>query len=274
MSVLGALQIGRAEQGPNARIGRLFMVGSFCFALASLPFMSDFDARVAGVIYFIGSVFFTAAGAETFRCVEDGNRLDLVASAVQLVGTIMFNVNCYAALFDGLDRHTQKGLVWLPDALGSVAFLVASWIALVVWQRARRAGTGDRRGGEIAWLNMIGSLFFGLSAIASQVVGKGAAAEPRGRNLVHVRRRRLLPDRRLPAGAAGAPRHRRGYSPRCADEARFFFAGVANSEGSVGTSGFSISAIRSTRRFHCFGFSTRVSSVPGEAEPPPESAAE
>jgi len=173
MSVLGALQIGRAEQGPNARIGRLFMVGSFCFALASLPFMSDFDARVAGVIYFIGSVFFTAAGAETFRCVEDGNRLDLVASAVQLVGTIMFNVNCYAALFDGLDRHTQKGLVWLPDALGSVAFLIASWIALVVWQRARRAGSGDRRGGEIAWLNMIGSLFFGLSAIASQVVGKG-----------------------------------------------------------------------------------------------------
>ena len=173
MSVAGALQLGRAEQGPNTRIGRLFMVGSFCFAVASLPFMADFDARVAGLIYFIGSIFFTAAGSETFRYVESGNRLDLVASAVQLVGTIMFNLNCYAALFDGLDRHSQRALVWFPDALGSLCFLIASWIAVVVWRRARAAGADDRRGGEIAWLNLIGSVFFGFSAIASQVVAKG-----------------------------------------------------------------------------------------------------
>ena len=173
MSVLGALQVGRADLGPNTRIGRLFMVGSFCFALASLPFMSDFDNRVAGVIYFIGSIFFTAAGAETFRYVEAGDRLDLVASAIQLVGTIMFNLNCYAALFDGLDRHSQQALVWLPDALGSVCFLIASWIAVVVWRHARKAGHGDRRGGEIAWLNLIGSVFFGFSAIASVVLKTG-----------------------------------------------------------------------------------------------------
>lgn len=149
------------------------MVGSACFAIASLPFMADFDNRVAGVIYFVGSIFFTAAGAETFRYVEAGNRLDLVASAVQLAGTIMFNLNTYAALFDGLDRHSQNSLVWLPDAVGSVCFLVASWLAVVVVRRARASGSGDRRAGEIAWLNMGGSIFFMVSALASVVVKTG-----------------------------------------------------------------------------------------------------
>ena len=149
------------------------MIGSFCFAFASLPFMADFDNRVAGLIYFIGSIFFTAAGAETFRYCEAGNRLDLIASAVQLAGTIMFNLNTYAALFDGLDRHSQRALVWLPDALGSVCFLVASWLAVIVVRRARTAGQGDRRGTEIAWLNMAGSVFFMVSALASVVVKTG-----------------------------------------------------------------------------------------------------
>jgi hypothetical protein len=173
VSVLGALQIGRADPGPNTRIGRLFMVGSFCFAVASLPFMADFDNRVAGLIYFVGSIFFTAAGAETLRYAEPSDRLDLVASAVQLAGTIMFNLNTYAALFEGLDRHSQRGLVWLPDAVGSVCFLVASGLAVVAVRRARTAGGGDRRGSEIAWLNLLGSIFFMVSALASVVLKTG-----------------------------------------------------------------------------------------------------
>ena len=44
---------------------------------------------------------------------------------------------------------------------------------MVVWRRARAAGQGDRRGGEIAWLNLIGSVFFGFSAIASVVLKTG-----------------------------------------------------------------------------------------------------
>ncbi len=173
MSVLGALQIGRADPGPNTRIGRLFMVGSFCFAVASLPFMADFDNRVAGLIYLVGSIFFTAAGAETFRTVEAGNRLDLIASGVQLVGTIMFNLNTYAALDDNLDRHSQNLLIWLPDALGSVAFLIASAIAVVVVRRARGGPGASREAREIAWINLLGSVFFGFSAIASVVLKTG-----------------------------------------------------------------------------------------------------
>ncbi len=174
MSVLGALQVGRAEPGANRRIGRLFMAGSFCFAVASLPFMADFENDVAGLVYFVGSIFFTAAGAETFRTVEPGDRLDLIASAVQLAGTIMFNLNTYAALDSDLDRHSQNHLIWLPDAVGSLCFLIASAIAVAVVRRARsNSAGGDRRAGEIAWLNLAGSVFFGLSALASVVVKTG-----------------------------------------------------------------------------------------------------
>ena len=173
MSVLGALQVGRADSGPNTRIGRLFMVGSFCFAFASLPFMADLDTDVAGVIYFVGSIFFTAAGAETFRYVDAGDRLDLVASAIQLAGTIMFNLNTYAALDSNLDRHSQNNLIWLPDAVGSACFLIASWLAVVVVRRSRDAAAWDRRTAGIAWLNLLGSVFFGFSAVASVVLKTG-----------------------------------------------------------------------------------------------------
>jgi YrhK-like protein len=54
--------------------------------------------------------------------------------------------------------------VWAPDAFGSACFLVASALALApVW---------GSRGipARIAWLNMLGSVFFGIAAIASWVV--------------------------------------------------------------------------------------------------------
>jgi hypothetical protein len=174
VSVLGALQIGRADPGPNTRIGRLFMAGSFCFAVASLPFMADFENDVAGLIYLVGSIFFTAAGAETFRTVEPGDRLDLIASAVQLAGTIFFNLNTYAALDQSLDRQSENFLIWLPNALGSLCFLLASSVAVAAVRRARSgAAGGDRRAGEIAWINLAGSVFFGFSALASVVLKTG-----------------------------------------------------------------------------------------------------
>ena len=188
MSVLGALQVGRAEPGANRRIGRLFMAGSFCFAVASLPFMADFENDVAGLIYFVGSIFFTAAGAETFRTVEPGDRLDLVASAVQLAGTIMFNLNTYAALDSDLDRHSQNHLIWLPDAVGSLCFLIASAIAVAVVRRARSNSAGGdraRRRDRLAQPRRLGV----LRALGARVGGAEdrRAAEHRGRDLGDLR---------------------------------------------------------------------------------------
>jgi hypothetical protein len=49
-------------------------------------------------------------------------------------------------------------LIWRPDAFGSVCFLVASWLA---WREDP---------GRIAVLNLVGSVFFGISAVAGYIV--------------------------------------------------------------------------------------------------------
>jgi hypothetical protein len=48
-----------AAKGDARRIGILFMVGSACFAAASLPAASKVSDQAVGVVYFVGSVFFT-----------------------------------------------------------------------------------------------------------------------------------------------------------------------------------------------------------------------
>ena len=142
------------------------MVGSGCFALASLPGASSLSAEAVGLVYFTGSIFFTLAAFEQLRTARGGDRLDLLASGVQAVGTLLFNLDTFDAMSDSLTTDQQELLVWVPDALGSVCFLVASVVAVaVVW--------GDRffaPARRVARLNLVGSIAFGASAIAAWVV--------------------------------------------------------------------------------------------------------
>jgi hypothetical protein len=69
----------------------------------------------------------------------------------------------------GFDARQTDLRVWSPDAFGSVCFLVASELALasicgrwVCWRRGARDW-------QIAALNMVGSVAFGVAAIASLV---------------------------------------------------------------------------------------------------------
>src|SRR5215210_3054302 len=170
MSVAGALRIGRAEPGPNRLTRRLFMVGSFLFGIASVPGASEVNETVIATTYFLGSIFFTAAGAETLRTTEASDRLDLVASAVQLAGTVMFNVSTYAAIDTHLKVRSSNFLVWLPDALGSICFLIASAIAVAALRRAINSGVEVGRTRAIALTNLAGSVAFGVSAVGAILV--------------------------------------------------------------------------------------------------------
>ena len=99
-----------------------------------------------------------------FRQTPRPDRLDWWAAAVQLVGTVFFNVTTFAALYDSLTTKQEDIRVWAPDALGSICFLVASGLALAaVW------GLRDASWRIAVW-NMVGSAFFGISAVASWVV--------------------------------------------------------------------------------------------------------
>lgn len=133
----------------NRWIGLLFAIGSACFAVGPFPgFVHLVGAAADAAVFFAGSIFFTTAAFLQLR--QDPGW----ATRIQLVGTLFFNVSTFRAL----GASEEAKLIWRPDAFGSICFLVASWLA---WRGGRDA---------ISVLNLVGSVFFGISAVAGHVV--------------------------------------------------------------------------------------------------------
>jgi hypothetical protein len=154
-------------------IGVLFAVGAACFTVGAVPgFVELVGSRVDAIVFFVGSLFFTTAAALQCRqafVAEDAlperrRRLDRWSGAVQLVGTVLFNVDTFRALQTGFSDPSYDRLVWAPDALGSACFLVSGVLAYVV--------VSGRRDTEwrIALVNLLGCVAFGISAVAAYVV--------------------------------------------------------------------------------------------------------
>ena len=152
-----------AAQGDARRIGVLFMIGSACFAVASLPAASSVSDKAVGVVYFAGSIFFTTAAFEQLR-VARGTGEEVWAAGVQFAGTIFFNVSTFFGMSDHLSGHRSNLLIWSPDVFGSLCFLVSSVLAELAVIHAillvRRSAT----------LNLVGSVAFGISAVAAYVI--------------------------------------------------------------------------------------------------------
>lgn len=173
-------------------VATLFVVGSTCFAVAAVPaYAGAVGARADGVTYFVGSLFFTAAAglqllvstgavpatghhrlaAVQWRSLRQApHRAEWWAGIVQFVGTILFNISTFDALQQALDATEANRRVWAPDAFGSIAFLVASGLAFADVQRPWLNWRPRDLGWSIAILNMVGSIAFGISAVASYVV--------------------------------------------------------------------------------------------------------
>jgi hypothetical protein len=146
----------------NRWIGALFAVGSLCFLVGPFPgFAEAVGDHADGLVFFVGSIFFTSAAFLQWM----GARRD-PAAIIQLAGTLFFNRSTYAALQNGLSPQETDRAVWRPDALGSICFLVASWLAWRAVAHLRR-GASDRR---IGLANLLGSVFFGVSAVGAYVV--------------------------------------------------------------------------------------------------------
>ena len=171
------------------------MVGSACFAIGTVPLYADaVGERIDAVTFFVGSVFFTSAGFLQFRQAANApvsvgdrwmtlpsplrvfsanaRRIGWWAAAVQLAGTIAFNVTTLSAISEDLELRGERALVWFPNWFGSLCFLVASSLACMeVCDRKwwRPAGTDW----WITMLNMLGSIFFGLSAFGAFVLSSG-----------------------------------------------------------------------------------------------------
>ncbi|HEX5146259.1 MAG TPA: hypothetical protein VFV85_04495 [Conexibacter sp.] len=183
----------RWERTPLWWIAVLFAIGSACFLVAALASLWSSVTRPGiGVVFFAGSIFFTSAAYLqhwlAVRSAVHGPRLrehrrprlarpaswphahvDVLATLVQLAGTVLFNVNTYAALDTTLSAHQANLRVWTPDMLGSVCFLVSSLLAFANGSDAWLAFRPRSRGWWVNALNLLGSIAFGVAAVASLV---------------------------------------------------------------------------------------------------------
>jgi YrhK-like protein len=168
----------------------LFVIGAFCFTIGGIASQWAASPRAGiGVTFFVGSLFFTSAaylqyteavnaerglGPRTHRprwrpASWEPRRIDWLATFVQLIGTVLFNISTFAALHHNLTTKQTNARVWAPDAFGSIAFLISSELAFAEvchrWISLRNR--------TLAWkivaLNLLGSIAFGASAIASLV---------------------------------------------------------------------------------------------------------
>jgi len=190
-------------------IAILFMVGSAGFALASFialdpdSFSPRFQSSIfINATFFAGSVFFTSAGyVQLLEAVNADRRAALdrgeesqqpfrwfawqagqigwLAAFIQLIGTLLFNLNTLDALLPGAGWLRQDVLVWTPDMVGSVCFLVASWLAIMEVCHEYWSWQVHDLSWWVVMINLLGSAAFMVSALSAVVVpGSEAVLAP------------------------------------------------------------------------------------------------
>ena len=193
---------GRRARRPSPScwwMAGLFAGGSICFAFGSIPlFFNAVASSVVSATFFGGSVLFTTASiiqydesraapssigaGATKRPLRQRllgaspGDLGWWAAAIQLGGTLFFNLSPFAATQSNQDLEQARRLIWAPDLLGSACFLVASWLAFL----EANAGARPRPDGSVGWriaaINLGGSVAFGVSAIAARYLTSGQPA--------------------------------------------------------------------------------------------------
>jgi hypothetical protein len=154
-----------------------FALGSTCFLIGPFPGYAQLvGASADSITFFVGSILFTIGGglqawtAFPERHSSTAGKEAFRAAVTQSAGTLFFNVTTYQALHTSLSNSDYNRLVWRPDALGSICFLVSGVIA---YRASARHGWLPARSGPGWWepsINLLGCIFFGISAIAGYLV--------------------------------------------------------------------------------------------------------
>lgn len=186
----------------------LFLIGSGLFALGGYgstfpqglpkPFS---DPMTLNWIFFIGSMFFTgAAFCQLLEAINAGKseglyedesiasrfqvfdwqpkRIGYLASLTQFIGTLMFNFNTGDVLIDGLNWMQEDLLIWVPNIIGCICFLVASQLAFMEVCHAYARWKPRSLSWWITVLNLLGSVGFMISALYGLVPPDSVGGSP------------------------------------------------------------------------------------------------
>lgn len=155
----------------------LFAIGSLFFAVATMPGMSaSAGAGLTNLLCFVGSWFFTTAGWMQLVLSGPALRIGWLSAAVQFAGTILFNISTGAALWAHAVKPERR-LVWAPDALGSIAFLISGVLGVVAVTAAVGLFELRSRDWQAEWINLLGCVAFGVSALGAFVAASGVTED-------------------------------------------------------------------------------------------------
>jgi hypothetical protein len=162
-------------------IAVLFLIGSGQFALAGFVSIDSPDTMWLNPVFFTGSLFFTSAAYLQWLEAVNGDveeadagwrwfawrprNLGYMAGLVQLAGTVLFNFNTADAMIASLDWVEADLLVWTPNILGCICFLIASYLAYIEVSNAWMSIQPRHLSWWIGIINLLGSVAFFFSAL-------------------------------------------------------------------------------------------------------------
>ncbi|MFD8233676.1 hypothetical protein ACFV20_17585 [Streptomyces sp. NPDC059696] len=194
------LALGRLRR-LNAIAATAFVIGGALFALgAGVAQFGSGDATTCASIYLAGGLFFNTGGYVSLlqvvnaprhvpggagRLVTSGwrwwsyepTRVDWLSTFVLFAGTLVFGVNLLDSFLQGLSVQQINRLIWVPDVIGCLLFLISGHLAFVEICHGR--GPCLRRhdlGWSIVAVNQLGSVLFMVSALAAYT--RPATADP------------------------------------------------------------------------------------------------
>ncbi|MGW6982368.1 hypothetical protein ACWGE1_23500 [Streptomyces sp. NPDC054932] len=168
-----------------------FVIGGALFALgAAIAQFGSGDPLQSAWVYFAGGLFFNTGGYVSLLQVLNAPRhapgggflatggwrwwgyepmrLDWLSTFVLFTGTLVFGVNLLDSFLQGLTAQQVNRLIWTPDVIGCLLFLVSGHLAFAeICHRSRICFRSRSLGWWVVAVNQIGSVLFMISALAA-----------------------------------------------------------------------------------------------------------
>ncbi|MEM9248859.1 MAG: hypothetical protein AAGB05_09215 [Pseudomonadota bacterium] len=187
----------------NTPIGWGFVVGSLLFALCALLALQPGLSAALGLSeeavntgFFVGSIFFTtAAYLQLYQAANAGAQhphpvtppparvlfgwkpddIGWLASALQFVGTLLFNISTAAALHPSGNWLRDDLVIWVPDIFGSILFLSSGYLAYAEASHGYWSLSPKDLSWQVVATNLAGCVAFMISAFYAFVPPAGQA---------------------------------------------------------------------------------------------------
>lgn len=166
-----------------------FTAGGILFVLgAAFAQLGSGNPLQSATLYFAGGLFFnTGAYASLLQTINAPRRaigagslvtqrwrwwsyepmqIDWVSTFVLFAGTLVFGVNLLDSFLHGLSVQQTNRLIWTPDIIGCLLFLVSGHLALVEVSHGRPGLRVRSLGWWIVAVDQLGSVLFMVSALA------------------------------------------------------------------------------------------------------------